>query len=195
MQQNDSISSHASNVRGLEGRQTAIWYAAIAMSAALADWASKSIAVSYLADKTLLFGSRVALMLVFNTAGAGGMSWGPHTVLMNICLTTLSVLMITGIVAQLAKIDARAAIALGLVAGGAIGNLASMALGPSGVADFLALRLGDRAIVCNVADIALWSGALLLIPVVRSLIRAIRAEKAAKHVKTAFALAEQSLPI
>jgi lipoprotein signal peptidase len=188
MQHNDSVSSQIVNVRGLDGHQTAAWYAAIALSVALADWVSKSLAVSYLADKTHLFGSRLALMLVFNTAGAGGMSWGPHTVQLNICLTALSVLLITGIVAQLARIDGRAAIALGLVAGGAIGNLASMALGPTGVADFMAFRFGDRAIVCNVADIALWSGALLLIPVVRSLLRAISAEKAAKHVKAAFAL-------
>ena len=37
-----------------------------------------------------------------------------------------------------------------------------------------------KEIVANIADLALWSGALLLVPVVRSLLVAIRAERLAK---------------
>lgn len=160
--------------------QTVRVYLAFAGAAALADGATKLLAARELAEHTVPFGSRFALMLVYNTGGAGGMSWGVHTRLINIGLTALSVLMITAIVGPLAKIDRRAAVALGLVAGGATGNLCSMLTGPSGVADFLALRLGERAVVCNVADLALWGGAILLIPIVRSLLRAIRTERAAK---------------
>ena len=180
MQLHDTSLSTPHNLRGLNGRETTRWYLAFALCAALADGASKWLAVEHLANRTVLFGSRFAFMLVFNTAGAGGSSWGPHTVLVNICLTAFSVVLISGIVAQLARIDSRAAISLGLVAGGATGNLVSMMFGPTGVADFLALRLGDRAIVCNVADIALWGGAIMLIPVVRSLVGAIRSERETK---------------
>jgi signal peptidase II len=160
--------------------QTAVWYIGVTLGAALVDWGSKLVAIRQLTDNTVMFGSRFALMLVYNPGGAGGVSWGPHTWLINVCLTAFSVLIISGIVAQLAKIDRRAAIALGLVAGGAVGNLLTMVSDPRGVADFLAFRSGERAIICNVADLSLWSGALLLLPVVRSLILAIRLEQHAK---------------
>jgi len=156
------------------------WYLAIAVGAGLLDWATKTLAVSFLTNNTQVLSDRFALMLVFNTGGAGGMSWGPHTWLINVCVTAVAVMMISLVVGPLAKVDRRASIALGLVAGGATGNLVSMVAGAEGVADFLAVRLTDSAVVANIADLALWSGALLLIPVVRSLLLAIRAERIAK---------------
>lgn len=156
------------------------WYLAIAAGAGLLDWVTKMLAVSYLTNNTQVVTDRLALMLVFNTGGAGGMSWGPYTWLINVCVTAVAVLMISLVVGPLAKVDRRAVLALGLVAGGATGNLISMVAGPAGVADFLAVRLSDSAVVANIADLALWSGALLLVPVVRSLLVAIRAERLAK---------------
>jgi lipoprotein signal peptidase len=179
-QQGTSLDASAHAVRKFSGQQAVVWYLAIAGLVAMADWLSKTLAVGYLTDHSVLFGNRFALMLVYNMGAAGGLSWGPHTWLINVGLTTFAVLTISVIVTHLAKIDTRAAVALGLVAGGAVGNLASMLGGPPGVADFLALRLGGRAVVCNVADLALWSGALMLVPVVRSLMRAIRLERAAR---------------
>ncbi len=143
------------------------------------DGMSKIVAVQTLSGATVSLSDRLALMLVFNEGAVGGFSWGPHTWLINVCLTATAVTMISVVVVHLAKIDRRASLALGLVAGGAAGNLASMLQG-NGVPDFLALRLSDSAVVCNVADVALWSGALLLVPVVRTLLRAIRAERLAK---------------
>jgi lipoprotein signal peptidase len=88
--------------------------------------------------------------------------------------------MVTRIVAPLAAVDPRATLALSLVTGGAIGNLASMLAGPEGVADFLAVRIGDATtIVMNGADLLLWSGALMLVPVVARLVRAVRSERSA----------------
>lgn len=156
------------------------WYLLAAVSAGLLDWATKFLAVNYLADHTRVLSERFALYLVFNTGGAGGMSWGPYTWLINVCVTSLAVLMITMVVGPLAKVDRRATLALGLVAGGATGNLVSMVSGAEGVADFLAFRFGDSAVIANVADLALWSGALLLIPVVYNLVLAIRRERSAK---------------
>lgn len=156
------------------------WYLAAAAAAGLIDWATKFLAVTYLTENTRIFSERFALYLVYNKGGAGGMSWGPYTWIINVSITALAVMMITMVVAPLAKIDRRASWALGLVAGGAVGNLVSMVAGAEGVADFLAFRFGDNAMVANVADLALWSGALLLVPVVRNLLIAIRQERTAK---------------
>ena len=161
------------------------WYLAIAAGAGLLDWATKTLAVSFLTNNTQVLTDRLALMLVFNTAGAGGMSWGPHTWLINVSVTAIAVMMITLVVAPLAKVDRRASLAQGLVAGGATGNLVSMLAGVDGVADFLAVRFTESAFVANIADLALWTGALLLIPVVGSLLMAIRAERVAKVARGA----------
>ncbi|MEP6832590.1 MAG: signal peptidase II [Gemmatimonas sp.] len=158
------------------------WYLAVAVGAGLLDWATKTLAVHFLTDHTRVFSERFALMIVFNKGAAGGMSWGPYTWLINVCVTAVSVMMISLVVRPLARVDRRASLALGLVAGGATGNLVSMIAGADGVADFLAFRFTDNAIVANVADLALWSGAILLVPVVRTLIVAIRTEREQKSV-------------
>ncbi len=160
------------------------WYVGIAAAAGLLDWATKTLAVNFLTDHTQVLSNHFALMLVFNQGGAGGMSLGPYTWLINVGVTAMSVLMISMVVGPLAKVDRRASLALGLVAGGAIGNLVSMIAGADGVADFLAIRFTDSAIVANVADLALWSGAVLLVPVVRRLLLAIRAERVAKAAQS-----------
>ena len=91
--------------------------------------------------------------------------------------------LITAVASSLIAVDRRATVALGLIAGGAIGNLASMLAGPEGVADFIALQLwSDLTIVMNVADLALWFGALSLVPVVVTLVKAIRAERRSSAV-------------
>ncbi|MBC8088356.1 MAG: signal peptidase II [Phycisphaerae bacterium] len=156
-------------------------YLAVATGAGLLDWVTKLLAVTFLPNNAVTLGDRFALLLIFNKGGAGGVSWGPYTTLINVCVTAFAVLMITVIVRHLAKIDRRATWALGLVAGGAAGNLVSMLAGAEGVADFLAFRFAEGAVVANVADLALWGGAMLLIPVVGNLVRAIRAERAAKE--------------
>lgn len=52
-------------------------------------------------------------------------------------------------------------------------------MGPPGVADFIGIRLTkDTTIVANVADFALWTGALLLAPVAMTLVRLVREERA-----------------
>ena len=147
--------------------------------AAAADLLTKQIAVASLgADTVIQLFDRLSLMVVFNTGGAGGVMVGPYTWQLNVLVTMAALGLITMVAPSLGAIDGRARLALGLVAGGAFGNLASMMFGPVGVADFLGLHLaGDTIIVMNVADLELWAGALLLLPVVMTLIKAIRAER------------------
>ncbi len=163
----------------LSWHHSAVRYSAVALGAAAIDWTSKAVVFAALGvgGSAPLTGP-FSLHTTFNTASAGGVSVGPYTWHLNVLVTFVALLMITTIVRQLAAVDARSACALGLVTGGALGNMGSMLIGPFGVADFLALDLSpSTTIVMNVADLALWSGALLLLPVVARLIKAIRAER------------------
>jgi signal peptidase II len=150
--------------------------------AASFDLLTKAIATGLLHEgHAVSISDRLAFMLVYNTGGAGGAMVGPYTWGLNVAVTLVAIAMVVRIVTALAAVDPRATLALGLVTGGAFGNLASMLTGPEGVADFFAIQLGDHAtIVMNVADLMLWSGALLLVPVVINLLRAIRAERVAR---------------
>ena len=135
-------------------------YAGIAVAACGVDLLTKEIAVRSLGETGwVLLTDRLSLTLVWNTGAAGGTSIGPFTWLINVVVTVL---------------------ALGLVSGGAVGNLASIVAGPVGVADFLAVRLSDDlTMVANVADLFLWAGALTLVPVGATLVRMARAERRA----------------
>jgi hypothetical protein len=64
---------------------------------------------------------------------------------------------------DLARIDKDAPVALGLIVGGALGNLGSLLLHPAGVVDFIAVAVGDgEELVLNGADLAAYGGLALL---------------------------------
>ena len=68
--------------------------------------------------------------------------------------------------------------ALGLIAGGAIGNLVSLLVSPAGVVDFIAIQRADGAgIVLNVADIGAYAGVAMLMRTTAMVIAAIRRNK------------------
>ena len=142
------------------------------------DLLTKAVATSLLGDgRVVSLTPRTALMLVYNTGAAGSVSLGAYTGALNVLATSVAIAMVLWIVRPLAAVDPRAVLALSLVTGGAFGNLASLLTGPAGVADFLAVQLGESTtVVMNAADLLLWSGALLLAPVVLRLVRAVRAE-------------------
>ena len=154
-------------------------YLGIAFAAASIDWLTKFIVVNVVGEGGgVTLWERFSLLVTYNTGSAGGAMVGPFTWQLNVLVTGIALTLITGVVRQLALVDPNASKALGLVAGGALGNMASMLFGPEGVADFFAIRLpNETTIVMNFADAALWTGALLLIPVVVRLVAAIRAEK------------------
>jgi signal peptidase II len=143
----------------------------------LADLSSKYWAVTWLADRTIPLGDWFSLFLVFNTGAAGGVSLGTHTWLINLIGTAATVAMVVAVVLPLARVDMRASAAMGMIAGGALGNLTSLLGEARGVPDFLALRLSDAFVVFNVADAGLWAGAMVLVPVTAALVRIIRAER------------------
>jgi len=149
------------------------------------DLLTKAMATGLLRDGSGLFLSeRVGFLLVYNTGTAGGFSIGPYTWAINFLVTVGAVAMVIRIVKALAEVDPRSTLPLSLVSGGALGNLASLVVGPEGVADFIAVQITENStIVLNVADLFLWTGALLLAPVVLSLLSAIRAERQERVVR------------
>jgi signal peptidase II len=170
-------------LRHTAARRALLAYSAVAAIAAGADLLAKQAAVSMLGDRVVPLLDRLSLTLVYNMGSAGGVMVGQYTWQLNVITTIMALVLITAVASSLIAVDRRATLALGLIAGGAIGNLASMLAGPEGVADFLALQLSsDLTIVMNVADLALWFGALSLAPVVVTLVKAIRAEHRSKAV-------------
>ncbi|MBY0490422.1 MAG: signal peptidase II [Gemmatimonadaceae bacterium] len=178
---NESLSTRVSRHLGDDLQRR---FYVVALGAMLVDLATKAMAVRALGETGIvpLF-DRVTLMLVWNTGAAGGISMGPFTAQLNVLMTSLAVLLVVSVVRAIASVDPRAVLALGMVTGGALGNLASILGGHEGVADFIGLQLwGDTTIVANVADLMLWSGALLLVPIAATLVSRVRAERAGATV-------------
>lgn len=147
---------------------------AAALLVAVVDLLAKALAVAVLPLGHLLGRGPIALMLAYNTGMAGGMSLGEHTRAINLVSTGIVVGLLVMLVPTLARIDRRSTAWLALVVGGGLGNLASLATSARGVVDFLVLRGGERAIVVNVADLAMWLGLALLARTGLALVREIR---------------------
>lgn len=160
----------------------------ITAAACVVDLATKWAAVRSLGEYGLVtLAERLHLTLVWNTGTAGGAHIGPHTWLINVLVTVASLYMVMSVVRPMALVDARATMALGFVSGGAYGNLFSIVAGPEGVADFIAVRLTrDTTVVANVADLFLWGGALLLLPVGATLVRLLRLERQRRRPAAGF---------
>jgi lipoprotein signal peptidase len=148
---------------------------------ALADLATKALAVDVLADRTVAVAGPLALHLVYNTASAGGVWLGAHTRELNLVATGVVIGLLVMLVPVLARIDRRSWAALALMAGGGVGNLTSLASSSHGVPDFLAFRHPGGAWVLNVADVFMVAGLVLLGRTVLVLARAVHAERAARR--------------
>jgi lipoprotein signal peptidase len=146
-------------------RRGLLLFVAITAAGAGFDLLTKWWAVQRLPSLGLVpLTERLGLQLVYNHGTAGGYSIGEHTLLFNIVVMSTVLLLVVAMNVMCSGIDARSPVAFGLIAGGGTGNLASVVGGPSGVPDFLAWHLPDGMVVFNVADVVLWLGCALLIP-------------------------------
>ena len=166
-------------------RGVAVNYLVVLLLALAADLLTKGWAVSALSSGSVVLSDSFALMLVFNSGLAGGASIGALTWPVNVVTTIASILLVSSVVYPLAQVAPRATLAMGLIAGGAAGNLSSLIAEPRGVPDFLALHVGRSALVFNVADVALWVGAGILVPITIGLLRTIRATERRRAVRVA----------
>ena len=139
-------------------------------------WAAVSIPTSGIS-----IGGPIDLVLTYNLGSAFGATFTTFPWQVN-ALATLAALGLAGAaVRALSRIDDRAPIALGLIAGAAIGNLASMLVPPAGVADFIAVQMSaSTRLVMNFADVAAYSGLAMMIRSLVLLSRAIGAERAVR---------------
>jgi lipoprotein signal peptidase len=135
-------------------------FAAVAGLVVYGDFVTKQLAVALWSGETRpLLGHLVGIHVVHNTLGAFSTSLGRLTWEINVASTLVAVLLAMAVCPLLARLDAAAPTALGLIAGAGLGNLLSLLGSSVGVPDFLAL--GDSrggALVLNVADVAAYLG-------------------------------------
>jgi lipoprotein signal peptidase len=137
--------------------------ARVALLVAVGDYVTKAAAASFLADAPTTLASWLRLAVVHNDQAAFGVSLGAYTWQLNLALTLSAVAFMVPVSRDLSRIDRLAPIALGMIVGGAIGNLTSLVLSARGVVDFIAVRWGaSGAIVLNVADVAAYVGLAMI---------------------------------
>ena len=147
----------------------------IATLLAVGDLLTKQVALLWVGALEPRVSSAVRFGVVHNDKGAFGLSAGAYTFELSLALTLAALVLIVPVVRDLARVDQRAPAALGLIAGGAIGNLVSLLLSPAGVVDFIAVQRADGAgIVLNVADIGAYAGVAMLMRTAGMVIAAIR---------------------
>jgi signal peptidase II len=151
----------------------------------VADYLTKQLAVESLVPQRLphnVFGETVRLTLVYNPGAAFGLHLGPYSRWIFMALTVAALAILWRLYQSTRAGDAARTLALGLVCGGAIGNLVDRVRSPLGVVDFIDVGIGDmRWPTFNVADMAVSVGAFLLAWVLWGEDR----ETAAAHRRTA----------
>jgi signal peptidase II len=129
------------------------------------------VVTKYIAQTTLIpyrmprqvVGEWVRFTLVFNQGAAFGLHLGPWSRQIFLVLTVVALIILGRLYKDTRPGDRVRLIALGLVCGGAIGNLLDRIRSSVGVVDFLDIGVGNwRWPTFNVADIAVTTGAILL---------------------------------
>jgi len=136
--------------------------ARIALLVAVVDWVTKGLATRFI-QGDLVLSERLRLTVVHNDAAAFGLSFGTYTWQLNLALTLFAIVVMIPVSRDLARIDRSAPRALGLIMGGAIGNLMSLVFTPKGVVDFISVGFGAGSeLVLNVADLAAYAGLVMI---------------------------------
>ena len=142
-----------------------IFWSALAI-VALADVVTKYAAHTRLFPAGMprdLLGNTVRLTLIYNPGAAFGLHVGPYSRWVFLALTVVALIVLAQLYRDTSPRDGLRALALGLVTGGAVGNLINRLWSKPGVVDFIDVGVGDRRWpTFNVADIGVSIGALLL---------------------------------
>jgi lipoprotein signal peptidase len=143
-------------------------FAICATIVAVVDLTSKQFAATRLGPHGTLrlpgLGDGVRLAVVLNNQSAFGVSLGRYTWHINLGLTVLALVLTVMLCRALSTLDSWAPVMLGLIAGAATGNLASLITSPHGVLDFIAISTGPtHELVFNLADVAAAFGLILLV--------------------------------
>lgn len=133
----------------------------------LTDCATKELAETYLQPEHVpheIVGDVVRLTLAHNPYAAMGLNFGAYSRVAIPIVVALAILLLVRLYRDTSPVERLRAAALGLIVGGAIGNLASRLMSSSGVTDFIDIGMGEwRFYTFNVADIGVFCGTLLLL--------------------------------
>ena len=140
-------------------------YWPLAILVVVADWITKSLAVAYLEPAHIphrLIGTIVQLTLTYNPGTAFGIPVARGAAGL-VVVVVIALVILFGMYRNAAPSDAWLAAALGLVSGGALGNLIDRLRSARGVVDFIDVRFGTWHFwTFNVADAGVSVGAVLL---------------------------------
>jgi signal peptidase II len=137
----------------------------------VAAWVMTDVVTKAWAESSLLpmrmphevFGDVVRFTLVYNQGAAFGMNIGGGSRWVFMVLTIGALVMLAHLFRETRPGDRARLIALGLVTGGAIGNLVDRIHSSRGVIDFIDIGIGAKRFwTFNVADIGVSCGAVLL---------------------------------
>jgi signal peptidase II len=143
-------------------RRVFLW---AAFGVVLVDLITKLIAEATLlrTPGVSVFGDWFQLRLVYNPGAAFGLHVGPYSRWIFFTVAVIAVFVLSRMSRTSPPGDRFRQLALGLVAGGAVGNLIDRIRSPRGVVDFLDVGVGAlRWPTFNVADIAVSCGAIAL---------------------------------
>jgi signal peptidase II len=147
-------------------RQKLRLFAPLFLVLLLADCTTKDLAETHLAVPYLpheVVGDVVRFTLAYNPGAAMGISVGEHSRIFFTVVGFGIMAMLGWLLVQAAPSDRLKIVALGMVMGGAAGNLYDRLRSPRGVVDFIDLGVGaTRFYTFNVADIGISCGAILL---------------------------------
>jgi len=130
------------------------------------DFITKRLAETYLVPEHVphrIIGELVRFTLAYNKNAAMGLSLGGYS-RVGFALTAAAILVVLGtLYHRTAESDRFSALALALVAAGALGNLTDRLMSSRGVVDFIDVGIGSaRFYTFNIADAGVTCGAVLL---------------------------------
>lgn len=132
----------------------------------LTDCTTKELVETHLAVPYVpheVVGDVVRFTLAYNPGAAMGMSVGEHSRIFFSVIGLGIMTMLGWLLVQASPADRLKVVALGLVMGGAAGNLYDRLRSPHGVVDFIDIGIGGlRFYTFNVADVGVVCGAILL---------------------------------
>ena len=146
-------------------REAGIFWS-VGLTVVILDASTKLLAVAFLSPQRMqhpVIGDTLRWTLVYNPGAAFGLHLGEHSRWIFTLLTFGALAILWRLYAHSHRGERLRALAVALVAGGAVGNLIDRLRSPLGVVDFIDAGIGDaRWPTFNVADMAVSVGALLL---------------------------------
>jgi signal peptidase II len=139
-------------------------FAGIVLAIVASDFITKRIAEANLTRfPRPVFGEWFTFQLVYNPGAAFGINVGQHSRWVFMVLALIALVILGVMVKNTLPTDKLRLVALGLICGGAVGNLIDRITSSRGVVDFIDIGIGSaRWPTFNVADMAVTCGAVAL---------------------------------